>query len=45
MGSPPHTCPNECRVGGTDLICIANLANHRSPRLFSDALPVTRCLA
>jgi hypothetical protein len=26
-------------------ICIANLANHRGPRLFSDALPVTRCFA
>ena len=26
-------------------LCIANLANHRSPRLFSDALPVTRCFA
>ena len=26
-------------------ICIANLANHRSPRLFSDELPVTRCFA
>jgi hypothetical protein len=27
------------------VICIANLANHRSPRLFSDALPVTHCFA
>ena len=27
------------------VICIANLANHRSLRLFSDALPVTRCFA
>jgi hypothetical protein len=26
-------------------LCIANLANHRSPRLFSDALLVTRCSA
>jgi hypothetical protein len=27
------------------VICIANLANHRSPRSFSDALPVTHCFA
>jgi hypothetical protein len=35
--------PTVCQPHRT--ICIANLANHSSPRLFSDALPVTRCFA
>ena len=46
VGNPRRTInlwPAVCQPHRT--ICIANLANHRSPRLFSDALPVTRCFA
>jgi hypothetical protein len=42
LESPAHRPRSLTRLGA---ICIANLANHRSPRLFSDALPVTRCFA
>ena len=35
----------ERHAGHLESSALLNLVNHRSPRLFSDALPVTRCFA